>query len=141
MNNFYKKVHISDSGQALLLVLGILSVMLLIGLSLATTFLKQVQFSTSQSFSEIAAGAAGAGIEHTEYKIMEQNIYPNATSSSECLSDQSCFVPATSSDPIFLDNGASYITYVSATTSSTTVIKSIGTFRDVRRSFEITFYK
>lgn len=126
-----------------MLILGLLSIMLLIGLGLATTFLEQIKLSTNQSFSEVAAGAADSGIEHATYKIMEQNIYPDDAdvSSSTCLSGKNCFVPATSSDPIRLDNGASYRVFVSENTSTTTMIKSIGSFRDLSRSFEITFYK
>lgn len=131
-----KKVLKKDSGVTLLLVIAILGTLLLVAAGAVTTFREEVGFSRRQSDSAIAAAAADAGIEHAEYKIMEIDI-AIPTSTQKCPAD--CYI-----DKVDLDKGwyqVGVTEYSTSSTSTYSLIKSVGGYMGVQRSFKVKFYK
>lgn len=123
----------NKQGLSILLVIMLLSFLLLVAFNVVTVYRKEVGFSTSQSLSTWAASAADSGIEHAEYKVFEvDRALPTTTTDS--------YIGSTSS-PILLDNGSWYYVKVPQVTATFTMLKSIGGFKGVQRSFEITFYE
>lgn len=117
----------------MLLVIILLAFLMVVAANVVAIFQKEVGFSTTQSLSTWAAFAADSGIEHAEYKVFEVDKELPTTTRDD-------YIGSTSS-PIFLDNGSWYYVTVPQKSPTTTVIRSIGGFQDIQRSFEITFYE
>jgi Tfp pilus assembly protein PilX len=125
-----------NRGVTLLLVIVLLATLFLVAAGAVTAFKEEVGFSRRQSDSAIAAAAADAGIEHAEYKIMQIDL-AIPTSTYECPGN--CYI-----DKVDLDKGWYQIgvsEYHDSPTSTYSIIKSVGGYMGVRRSFEVKFYE
>lgn len=126
-----------NRGVTLLLVIMLLGTLLLVAAGTVTAFKEEVGFSRRQSDSAIAAAVADAGIEHAEYKIMQIELeIPDQCTSTGCYIG--------GSDGVDLDKGwyrVSVPEYSSSSTSTYSIIKSVGGYMGVRRSFEVKFYE
>lgn len=111
-----KQTNKNQSGIALLLTIVILSAVLLVAVLIANIIIVQFRLSSDINFSTIAIYAADSGVEWQLYQIR--------TGTS---------VPA----PV-MSNGATISTTVTGTLPSFT-IKALGTYKEVKRQFEVNF--
>lgn len=129
-----------ESGVTLLLVISLLGTLFLVATTAVTTFREEVGFSRLQSDSAVAAGAADAGIEHAEYKIMQGDLkIPEKCTSTGCYIGS-----GESENRIDVDKGwyrVSIPKYSSSSTSTYCIVRSVGGFMGVQRSFEVKFFE
>lgn len=126
-----------NKGVTLILVIVLLGTLFMVAAAALNSFREEVGFSRRQSDSAIAAAAADAGIEHAEYRIMQIELeIPNQCTSTGCYIG--------GNDGIDLDKGwyrVSVPEFSSSSTSTYSIIKSVGGYMGVQRSFELKFYK
>ncbi len=111
-----KKINKNQSGIALLLTMIILSASMLIAMLIATIVVVQFKLSTDVNNSTIAIYAADSGVEWQLYQIRNGSSVPAPT----------------------MSNGASISTTIIGAYPNFT-IKSLGTYKEVRRQFEVNF--
>jgi len=112
----------NQNGLALLFAVIILSIVLLIAVFIVNVVVTQLKLAGDINNSVAAIYAADAGVECQLYKI-RQSVSLN------------CY---TSGGQITMSNGAAISTTVTGSAPNFTV-KSLGSFRDVRRQFEVSF--
>ena len=119
-------------GVAVFLVVMLGAVILAVVLGLSALLVRQAVIVHQLSQSVLAFYAADSGIERILYAVRQEGYDPSTCTPTPCRAPY----PETS-DPAFT-NGASYETYVQDTTSSTK-LRAIGIYRQVRRAVEISY--
>lgn len=115
MNKFKKYIKNKDRGITLLLTIIILSTVLLIATLIVMVTITQLKLASDINNSTVAIYAADAGAEWRLYQILNGSI-----------------------PPLAMDNGAVITTTVTGILPNIT-IKSLGSFKNTSRQFEITF--
>ena len=119
-------------GVAVFLVVMLGAVILAVVLGLSALLVRQTVIVHQLSQSVVAFYAADTGIERILYAVRQEGYDVSACTPTPCQTSYQ-----SGSDPAFT-NGASYETYVQDTTSSTQ-LRSIGIYRQVRRAIEISY--
>lgn len=119
-------------GVAVFLVVMLGAVILAVVLGLSALLMRQAVIVHQLSQSVLAFYAADSGVERILYAVRQEGYDPSTCTPTPCQTPY-----PTTSDPAFT-NGASYETYVQDTTSSTE-LRAIGIYRQVRRAIEISY--
>lgn len=122
----------NKKGVAVFLVVMLGAVILAVVLGLSALLVRQAVIVHQLSQSVLAFYAADTGIERLLYATRQEGYDVGTCTPTPCQTPY----PGTS-DPAFT-NGASYEDYVQDTTSSTE-LRSIGIYRQVRRALEISY--